>query len=268
MNFHNLINPLNEDGSIDHRYRSITAKVLEQAGQEVVDQLSNFYEESLKAEAKYESSGIRFVSAFFQVAMDDWQRRALKKRLRECLSELGFRPSKVSRLLKVGGFIGNELFAYEDALGDWGRTEEEIQVGLEDKCKYFYSYGLTGLYEIARMNVDGQTRAYMSYRENECEPISTRELQRIQLRYPEKTMKKNFVGNQLNAGCSPNIERLEETVSMPLDGSGLLESSDNFSKVQALVMLSQTIDWLAVQNCEKSIDLLHTSPVSIDWIDI
>ena len=55
---------------------------------------------------------------------------------------------------------------------------------------------------------------------------------------------------------------------MPLDGSGLLESSDNFSKVQAFVMLSQTIDWLAVQNCEKSIDLLHTSPVSIDWIDI
>ena len=63
--------------------------------------------------------------------------------------------------MKVGGFIGNELFAYEDALGDWGRTEEEIQVGLEDKFKYFYSYGLTGLYEIARMNVDGQTRAYM-----------------------------------------------------------------------------------------------------------
>ena len=81
-------------------------------------------------------------------------------------------------------------------------------------------------------------------------------------------MKKNFVGNQLNAGCSPNIERLEETVSMPLDGSGLLESSDNFSKVQAFVMLSQKIDWFAVQNCEKSIDLLHTYPVSIDWIDI
>ena len=109
MDLKNSINPVNDDGSIDHRYVSVTSEIIQRAGQDCIRDLSDFYRLTKLSESKYELAGLRLVSAFFHVDMERWQRNGLKKRLRECLGEIGFSPSKISKLITAGEFVANEM---------------------------------------------------------------------------------------------------------------------------------------------------------------
>jgi hypothetical protein len=97
MDLKNSINPVNIDGSIDHRYVSVTCEIIERAGQGCIRDLSDFYKLTKQSESKYELAGLRLVSAFFQQDMERWQHNGLKKRFCECLSEVGFRPAESQR---------------------------------------------------------------------------------------------------------------------------------------------------------------------------
>ena len=196
MDLKNSINPVNIDGSIDHRYVSVTSEIIQRAGQECIRDLSDFYRLTKLSESKYELAGLRLVSAFFHVDMERWQRNGLKKRLRECLGEVGFRPSKISKLIKAGEFVASEMSnnrARRDNSDDYDFVEtskEEREQRYEWEIKFLRDHGLTGLYELARMSWKGLHKARNQYMANGDVPLTTRELEKLQKRHPAKTQER------------------------------------------------------------------------------
>ena len=97
------------------------------AGDECIKDLSHLYQYTNDAEARYEKAGLTLVTSFFQVEMEQWQRRTFLKRLRECLQEIGFKPSKVSKLITAGEFMASEVRQINNATNDWLEAEEAFE---------------------------------------------------------------------------------------------------------------------------------------------
>ena len=95
MNLSLSINPIREDGGMDHRFTGLANEIVSMAGEECIKELSYLYQYTNNAEARYEKAGLTLVTSFFQVDMEKWQRRTFLKRLRVYLQEIGFKPSKV-----------------------------------------------------------------------------------------------------------------------------------------------------------------------------
>ena len=105
MRLRQLITPKNDNGSIDHRYVPIGKAIAELAGERVETQLRRLYVATNNLEKESASAGLQLVIALFSVPMDErYERSKLKKHIREQLQEIGFKPSKVSKLMKAGEF--------------------------------------------------------------------------------------------------------------------------------------------------------------------
>ena len=103
MDLKQLITPKNDDGSIDHRYTSIAQSIADLAGERVEAQLRKLYSATSDLEKEYSSAGLQLVIALFSIPMDEcFERSKFKKHIREQLQEIGFKPSKVSKLMGAG----------------------------------------------------------------------------------------------------------------------------------------------------------------------
>ena len=184
MNLSTTINPIREDGGMDHRFTGLTKEIVRRAGDECIKELSHLYQYTNDAEARYKKAGLTLVTSFFQVDMEKWQRRTFLKRLRVCLQEIGFKPSKVSKLITAGEFKASELKRISCETNDWLESEEEFEARKKDEVKYLKSYQVSALYQVARMNWEGQAEARNSYVASEGKPLTVRELEKLQARYP------------------------------------------------------------------------------------
>ena len=105
MNLRQQITPKNDNGSIDHRYVPIAKAIAELAGKRVEAQLHKLYVETNKLEKESATAGLQLVIALFSIPMDErFERSKFKKHIREQLQEIGFKPSKVSKLMGAGEF--------------------------------------------------------------------------------------------------------------------------------------------------------------------
>ena len=105
MDLKHLITPKNEDGSIDHRYIPIVQSIVDLAGERVEAQLRKLYAATTILEEESASAGLQLVIALFSIPMDErYERSKFKKHIREQLQEIGFKPSKVSKLMGAGEF--------------------------------------------------------------------------------------------------------------------------------------------------------------------
>jgi hypothetical protein len=292
MNLKNSINPINDDGSIDHRYVSVTSEIIERAGQGCIRDLSDFYNLTKESESKYELAGLRLVSAFFQQDMERWQRNGLKKRLRECLGEIGFRPSKISKLITAGEFVASEMSDNKSRRDDtstdeWDffeSTKEEKEQSYLWQVKYLRDHGLTGLYQLARMDWKGLVEARHKYKENGDIPLTTRELEKLQKRHPAKTKERRGrparfcrsqekqdqkVSTQLDQvrGLTP-IEPTDEVNPQQIQLQPTLASGEisNAELVEQFTGLAKAIDWSAIRADTEARRLLNSTEETLRLI--
>ena len=105
MSLRELITPKNDDGSIDYRYVPIAKAIAELAGERVETQLRKLFVATNNFEKESASALLQLVIALFSLPMDErYERTKLKKHIREQLQEIGFKPSKVSKLMKAEEF--------------------------------------------------------------------------------------------------------------------------------------------------------------------
>ncbi len=104
MKLADLFTPKNEDGSLDQRYKSLSNQICDLAGEKCRNVLYEFYDKTNKLESKAAGAALHFVKKSFEVKMDECQRKHIDKALTAALKELGFKPSKVSRLINAGRF--------------------------------------------------------------------------------------------------------------------------------------------------------------------
>ena len=290
MDLKNSINPVNIDGSIDHRYVSVTSEIIERAGQDCIRELSDFYNLTKHSESKYELAGLRLVSAFFHVDMERWQRNGLKKRLRECLSEVGFRPSKITKMIKAGEFVASEISnnkARRDNSDDYDfveTTKEEREQRYEWEIKFLRDHGLTGLYELARMSWKGLHKARNQYKANGDIPLTTRELEKLQKRHPAKTKERRgrparFCRSQEKQVQEVNTELDQVRGLTPIDTTGevnppltqlrpTLESGEisNAELIEQFTGLANAIDWSSIGGDVEARGLLNSAEETLRFI--
>ena len=65
MNLSTTINPIREDGGMDHRFTGLTKEIVSRAGEECIKELSHLYQYTNDAEARYEKAGLTLVTSFF-----------------------------------------------------------------------------------------------------------------------------------------------------------------------------------------------------------
>ena len=153
MNLKQLITPKNEDGSIDHRYIPIAQSIIDLAGERVEAQLRKLYAATTSLEKESASAGLQLVIALFSVPMDErFERSKFKKHIREQLQEIGFKPSKVSKLMGAGEFYArNHDRAFPN--DSWDECFSELE-RIERQNHFLDEYfkNVSKLYELSRMN--------------------------------------------------------------------------------------------------------------------
>ena len=105
MNLKQLITPKNEDGSVDHRYQSIANKICELAGEKCLARLEEFYEKTSKLESEHAAAAIHLAQKSFEIDVDGYQCKRITKALTIALKELGFKSSKVTKIINAGRFL-------------------------------------------------------------------------------------------------------------------------------------------------------------------
>ncbi len=81
MNLKQLITPKNEDGSVDHRYRSIANQICGLAGEKCLTKLKEFYEETSKRESEHVAAAIHLAQKAFEIDVDGYQCKRITKAL-------------------------------------------------------------------------------------------------------------------------------------------------------------------------------------------
>ena len=152
MNLRQQITPKNDDGSIDHRYFPVAKAIAELAGERVEAQLGKLYVETNKIEKESATAGLQLVIALFSVSMDErYERSKFKKHFREQLQEIGFKKSKVSKLMGAGEFYARN---YDRTfVNDFSEyfTEAEL-VKRQNRFLDEYFKNISKLYELSRMS--------------------------------------------------------------------------------------------------------------------
>ena len=153
MNLKQLITPKNEDGSVDHRYIPIAQSIVDLAGERVEAQLRKLYAATNNLERESAFAGLQLVIALFSIHMDEsFERSKLKKHIREQLQEIGFKPSKVSKLMGAGEFYARNYdrafpkYSWDECFSEFERIERQNR--FLDEC----FKNVSKLYELSRMN--------------------------------------------------------------------------------------------------------------------
>ena len=153
MNLKQLITPKKEDGSVDHRYIPIAESIVDLAGERVEAQLRKLYAATTNLEKESASAGLQLVIALFSIPMDEcFERSKFKKHIREQLQEIGFKPSKVSKLMGAGEFYArhHDRAFSNDPFGQWF-SELEL-IARQNRFLNEYFKNVSKLYELSRMN--------------------------------------------------------------------------------------------------------------------
>ncbi|UPM50637.1 hypothetical protein MY494_02250 [Synechococcus sp. A10-1-5-1] len=283
MDLPTLINPIRDDGGLDHRYTGLARQIVDLAGKKCVSELAAFHQYTNDAEARFEKAGLTLVISFFQITMEPWQRRSFKKRLRQCLEEIGFRPSKITKLLTAGEFVAAELtdqFRQSDSYQDWFDSAEAAKAHNEEHIVYLHSHGVTALYHLARMNYKGQAKARSSYDHEIGKPLSVRDLEKLQRQHPaENRSQRSGRGRQpgtnqkansaLPQGSEcPKVEVESSVIAelMPLEPSVDSREATTTELAEQLVYLVQSIDWSMIKDNQEAMEVLST--VEYTWSQI
>ena len=105
MKLKHLIVPKNDDGSVDQRYQSIANQICTLAGEKCLEKLEEFYEKTSKLESEHVGPALHLVRKSFEINVDEYQRKRITKALTVALKELGFKSSKVSKIINAGRFL-------------------------------------------------------------------------------------------------------------------------------------------------------------------
>ena len=153
MNITKTITPKNDDGSLDQRFGLHIQKLIHLCGVKCINTLHTFHEETEESERKAGGAALHMIVKLYSIEMEEWEQKRLAKSLREALQEIGFKPSKVTKLMGAGRFKANE----------WNRVHEDFECKSIDQLKqeqheFLGSYGVSALYEVSRMNDVGRAQ--------------------------------------------------------------------------------------------------------------
>ena len=153
MDLKYLITPKNDDGSVDHRYQSISNQICGLAGKQCLAKLKEFYEQTSKLESEHGAAAIHLVQKSFEVDVDEYQRKRITKALIIALKELGFKPSKVTKIINAGRFLQTYDWFEEGRCYFGSNSKMTGQDVINKLSEYFGGFGVGSLDVLSRMTM-------------------------------------------------------------------------------------------------------------------
>ena len=185
MDLKHLITPKNDDGSIDNRYQSISNQICGLAGEKCLAKLKEFYEKTSKLESEHVGPAVHLVRKSFEIDVDEYQRKRITKALTIALKELGFKPSKVSKIINAGRFLQTYDW-FEEGRCYFGLNSEMTGQDFVDKLsEYFGGFGAGSLDVLSRMTMQGRKKAYRHFAKGGIR-MSQKALEALQREHPVK----------------------------------------------------------------------------------
>ena len=117
MNITKRLTPKNENGSLDQRFISYVQSLIENCGQECINTLYQFHKETEESERKAGGAALHMIVKLYSLKMEDWEKKRLTKSLREAPQEIGFKPSKVTKLMGAGKFKADQWNRLHHCIG-------------------------------------------------------------------------------------------------------------------------------------------------------
>ena len=185
MNLKQLITPKNEDGSVDHRHQSIANEICELDGEKCLARLEEFYEKTSKLESEHAAAAIHLAQKSFEIDVDEYQCKRITKALTIALKELGFKSSKIAKIINAGRFL-QAYDWFEEARCYFGPNSEMTGQDCIDKLsEYFGGFGAGSLDVLGRMTIQGRKKAYRHFAKGGIR-MSQRALEALQREHPVK----------------------------------------------------------------------------------
>ena len=142
--------------------------------------------------------------------------------------------------------MAQEIDEIENSDDEWFDSMTELDQWKRGQIEYYQSHGLASLYLIARMNWKGRVNARNSYTASEGKPLTVRELEKLQVRYPAK-----LTGKQSRRTISKKR---------------VVEDDQTGDLVTQLVKTIEAIDWESIQDDQKSMDLLRSVGLRLNYV--
>ena len=137
-----------------------------------------------------------------------------------------------------------ELKDIEGMTDEWCSSTRELEQIKSERLAYLQTYGASGLYQIARMNWKGQAEARNSYEASEGKPLTVRELERLQSKYPAE----NSCSRSRKTKLKKNATEEDRTRDL----------------VSQLVNTVKAINWSSIHDDPEAMDLLSTVELRLD----
>ena len=185
MDLKYLITPKNDDGSVDHRYQSISNQICGLAGEQCLEKLKEFYEQTSKLESEHGAAAVHLAQKSFEVDVDEYQRKRITKALTIALKELGFKPSKVTKIINAGRFLQTYDWFEEGRCYFGSNSEMTGQDVINKISEYFGGFGVGSLDVLSRMTMQGRKKAYRHFAKGGIR-MSQKALEALQREYPIK----------------------------------------------------------------------------------
>jgi len=183
MKLKHLIVPKNDDGSVDQRYQSIANQICTLAGEKCLEKLEEFYEKTSKLESEHVGPALHLVRKSFEINVDEYQRKRITKALTVALKELGFKSSKVSKIINAGRFLQTYNWLEEGRCYFGSKSEMTGQEFIDKLSEYFGGFGPGSLDVLSRMTMHGRKKAYRHFAKGGIR-MSQKALEALQREYP------------------------------------------------------------------------------------
>ena len=117
--FTKTFSPTNDQGGLDCRFQEDLRIIFQSISTDIIEGLTKFHNQTSELEKNYAGYARKLCEAFFKRIkyLDDherdssnqhrWKTKMLKANLREGLKEIGFKPSKVTKLIGAAEFISS-----------------------------------------------------------------------------------------------------------------------------------------------------------------
>lgn len=264
-----LFLPINTDGKPDCRFKESLARIYNNLGERLLNELIEFNSCSHQLQKGYAQQGLSFAVAVFKEAsyldlhhrFDEdnrygYKSKVLRKQAQQTLERIGFSKKNTHKLVSTAQWLTKQVFSKEEK-------------------KWFEALSVSHLYELSRMSQDAfnYVKDQVSYPEFYFsagqQEISVRQLEDIRRVYTDKEIASKKANTfpytpiderqVLQQVCVEEVLDVETETTPEL--STLVPAADtdllsNKEMVEQLTNLVDAIDWSAVGSCQASRVLL------------
>ena len=249
-NLQRIFTPTNKDGSLDHRFKEDIEWVFNRVGNEVLEGLEKFRQETETVNINYAKYAYSLAKAFFERNSEidlwevstpanqyKWRSKKISKSLQPKFQEIGFKKSVISKIIGAAELI----HSLEKKLKEQPKNKR-----IKEQLEHFESFPLSSQYVLNTMNANGLDTviALSARREWNREtdtydpiPLTKKDLEEIQREYPKNP---NETRGKNKAKSPTTLRLLDEPSKTTTEA--ITEPKTNYERLHEWVLLAKAID--------------------------